>query len=55
MIYDWLDMKNVDSQYDVFQNDDALMYHIISKLFTNADLYCHLKQRKSMQDDQAAS
>ena len=48
-------MRNVDSQYDAIQNDNALMYNIISKLFIDMDFYCHVKQRKSMQDDQAVS
>ena len=46
-------MRNVDSQYDVFQNDNAFIYHIISKLFTDMDSYGHVKQRKSTLDYQA--
>ena len=34
-------MSNVDSQYDTYQNDNALMYHIISKLYNDMDFYCH--------------
>ena len=45
-------MKNVDSLYDAFQNDSALIHHNISKLFTDIDFDCHAKQRKSMRDDQ---
>ena len=48
-------MRNVDSLYDSFQNDNALMHYIISKLFTDTDFYCHVEQRKSMQDYQAVS
>ena len=48
-------MSNVESQYDAFQNDNALMYHFIFKLFKDMDFYCHVKQRKSMLDDQAVS
>ena len=29
-IQNWLDMRNVDRLYDAFQNDNALMHHIIS-------------------------
>ena len=46
-------MKNVDSQYDAFQIGNALMIHVISKQLTDMGLYCHVKQRKRMQDDQA--
>ena len=48
-------MRNVESQYDAFQNDNALMYHIISMLFNDTDFYYHVKQQESMLDDQAVS
>ena len=39
-------MRNVDSKYDAFHSDNALMYHTISKLFTDMDLYCHVKRER---------
>ena len=47
-------MRNVDSQYDAFQNDNALIYHMISKLFTDMDFYCR-DTENDMQHDQAVS
>ena len=36
----WLDMRHVGNQYDdALQNDNALMYHFISKLFNDMDLF----------------
>ena len=35
----WLDMRNVGNQYDAFQNDNALMYRFISKLFNDMDFF----------------
>ena len=32
-------MRNLDSQHGAFQNDNALMYHFIYKLFTDTDSY----------------
>ena len=49
----WLGIRYINSQYETCKNDNALMYHVISKLFTITDSYCHVTQRKSIHDDQA--
>ena len=40
-------------QCDIFKIDNALVYEILSKIFTYTDTYVHMKQKKSMQDGQA--
>ena len=48
-------MGNVCNQYDAFHIDNALMYHVIAKLFADIDSHDHVKQRKVTKNNQALS
>ena len=37
----------VDKECDICKDDNALLYHLISKLFADIKSYVHVKQRKS--------
>ena len=41
----------LDYQCDIFKIDNALVYQIISKVFTDMDADVYVKQRKRMQDN----
>ena len=46
-------MKYVDSKCDACNNDNALMHHVICKLFSDTDSYGHVKSKEIMHNDQA--
>ena len=46
MTWDWLEMKFVDSQWTTFKIKNALMYHILLKIFMNTDVYVYMKWMK---------
>ena len=37
---------------NTFKIDNALVYHVLSKILTDMDAYTSMKYRKIMQDDQ---
>ena len=39
--------------WDTLKIDNAFVYHILLKIFTDMDLHVYVKQKKSMQDGQA--
>ena len=47
---DWIDVKYINSLFDVLKIGNALVYHIISKTLPDMATYVHMKQRKSMQE-----
>ena len=47
---DVLDRAYPDYQCDKFTVNNALVYQILSKVFTDMDAYVYMKQRKSTQD-----
>ena len=48
-----LGMVHLDHQCDTFKINNALVYQILSKVFTDMDVCVYIKQRKSTQDGQA--
>ena len=46
----WLDKVNVDHQTDTFMVDNAMMYQIFSRMFTDMDAFVYVKQRRDMED-----
>ena len=50
MTQDMLDREYLSYQCNTFKIDNALMYHIFSKMFTDMDAYIYMKQRRGMQD-----
>ena len=48
-----LDRAYLSYQVDTFKIDNALVYQIPSKMFTDMDAYVYMKQRKAMEDCQA--
>ena len=51
--HDSLDIGYLKDQVDTFKIDNASVYQILSKVFTDMDVHVYLKQRKSMKDGQA--
>ena len=47
---DSLDRVYVDHQATTFNADNAMMYQILSKMFTDMDAFVYVKQRRAMQD-----
>ena len=41
-----LDRANVDCQCDSFKLNNILVYHILSKIFIDKEMYVYVKQRK---------
>ena len=48
-----LDRICLEHQPDTFKNDDAMVYQIPSKVFTDMVAYVYVKQSKATQNDQA--
>ena len=53
IIQETLDRAYLNYQVDTFKIDNALVYHILSKVFTDMIAYIYVKQRKAIQDIQA--
>ena len=47
---DSLDRVYIDHQTDTFKVDNAMVYQIFSKMFTDMDAFVYVKQRRGMQD-----
>ena len=43
----------VDYQTDAFKVDNAMVYQMLTEMFTDTDAFVYVKQRKSIQDGQA--
>ena len=50
---DSLDRIHVVHQADTFKVDNAFVYQILSKIFTDMDTFVYVKQRRAMQDSPA--
>ena len=50
MTQDGLDRAYVDWQCNTFKMDNTLVYHILSMIFIDTDVYVCLKQRKRSKD-----
>ena len=50
---DSLERVYVDHQADTFNVDNAMVYQIFSKMFTDMDAFVYVKQRRGTQDSQA--
>ena len=48
-----MDRASLDHQNDTFNIDNAMVYQILSKMFTDMDTCVYVKQRKATQDVQA--
>ena len=53
MTWETIDGAYLIYQVNTFKIDNAMVYQIFSKVFTDTDSYVYLKQRKSKQDSQA--
>ena len=54
MIQNSLDSTYVIWQCNIFKIENALVYHALSKILMDTDLYVYVKQKNSTHDDQAA-
>ena len=50
MSQDTLDRAYLSHQNDTFKIDNAMVYQILSKMFTNMIAFVYVKQRKSTLD-----
>ena len=48
-----LDRVYIGYQDDTFKVDNAMVYQMFSKMFTDMDAFVYVKQRRGMQDGQA--
>ena len=51
--HDSLDRVYLGNKCDTFKIDNAMVYQILSKMFTDMDAFVYVKQRKALQDGQA--